>query len=303
MELSMVDMTTLMDRIHRIPDSLRNFTESTERVRRFYRIPDEVFDKFLELGLPHRPGPGGEAFLFDSMDLRNIVLILGVPSPQKTALKAMSRALIEGSHAQKIQRTVNVQGKCPDPGHDGSCEFELAAAVRNNHQVTAVRERAPHHFEIDLVLAAVGVEYLDFSAAHQKLVDELYRIAYHHIPFSLQTDLEFLAEAQIADCRLAAHFAEHRARELGIEVRGSSGLALSRPFSNRHFWTELKHGDKWVPIDPFYLKVLSRWGVLDETDWPPNRALLGALWRLEFDHPDDALVTHRGGCDSSYITR
>lgn len=298
----MIDVKILMDRIHSIPDSLRKFTESTERVRRFYRIPDEVFDKFLDLGLPHRPGTGGEAF-FDNMDLRNIVLVLGVPSPQKTALKALSRALIEGSNPEKIQRTVNVQGKCPDPGHDGSCEFKLAAAVRNNPNVTAVRERAPHHFEIDLTLTAVGVHHLDFSAAHQKLADEISRISYHHIPFSLHTDLEFLAKAQIADCRLAAYFAEHRARELGIEVRGSSGLALSRPFSNRHFWTEFKLGDKWVPIDPFYLKVLSRWGVLNEPDWPPNRALLGALWRLEFDHPDDALVTHQGGCDSSYITR
>ncbi|MDX2525304.1 transglutaminase domain-containing protein [Streptomyces europaeiscabiei] len=301
--VSTADVERIMECLRRIPDSYRDFSEPADRVKRFYRIPEDLLECFLQQGLPHRPGRKGGGPLFDGMDLRNIVLNLRIPSPQQKTLKSMSRALIDGESPGVIRRTVNIQGKCPDPGHDGRCEFELAAQVSRSADVTDVRTLADHHFEVDVTLRGGGARYLLLSPAHRQLVDEVTRIEFHHVPFDLHTDLAFLADSGLADCRLAAEFLAARGEELGIEVRCASGLFLSRPFSNRHFWIEFLMDDEWVPADPFFLTVLARWDLLDERDWPPNRVPMGALWPLDFDYLDEPLVTHKGGSDSSYMTR
>lgn len=301
--VSTADVESVMERLRRVPDGYRVFSEPANRVRRFYRIPDDLLERFVEQGLPHRPGKNGDGPVFDGMDLRNIVLHLRLPSPQQTSLKSMSRALIEGERPGVTRRTVNLQGKCPAPGHEGRCAYELAAQVSRSRHVTEIRPRADNHFEVDVVLRSSEVRYLSLSPAHRQLVEEVTRFEFHHVPFDLHTDLAFLADSGLADCRLAAEYLETRGKELGVEVRCASGLFLSRPFSNRHFWVEFLIDDEWMPADPFFLDVLARWGLLDPARWPPHRVPMGALWPLEFDYLDEPLVTHTGGCDSSYLTR
>lgn len=131
--VSTVDAENLIERIRRIPDSLREYTESDRHAKRFHRVPEDVLERLLETGLPHKRGTGCNDLLSDNMDLRNIVLVLGITSPQKKALKATSRALVDGADEAPIRRTVNIQGKrripAPFPA-TGRCVFQLAQAVR-----------------------------------------------------------------------------------------------------------------------------------------------------------------------------
>jgi hypothetical protein len=49
------------------------------------------------------------------------------------------------------------------------------------------------------------------------------------VPFDLHTDLAFLVDSGLADCRLTDEFLATRGKELGIEVRCPSCPFLPRP--------------------------------------------------------------------------
>lgn len=288
--------------MRRIPDGYRRFTESRARAARLYRIPDDLLERFLDLGLPHERGGSGDGLLFDRNDLNNIVLALRLSSPQHTALRAMSTALQEGQVAARLRRTVNIQARCGDPGHEGRCAFELNGLVNRSPDVSRVTVRADRNFEVEVTLAGGAARHLDTPPVWWRLMEQVAGLEYYHIPHDLNADLGFLAESGLANCRLATHFLIAKGREFGLEIRGVTGLFLSRPFSNRHYWTEIRQDDEWVAADPFFLMVLAHWGVLDARSWPPNRVPLGALWRLDLDF-DDPVVTHKGGSETSYVTR
>jgi hypothetical protein len=303
MPLSTVEPDAALDkvieRVLRIPDRYRTFREPADRATRFHRIPADVLQRLLDLGLPHGKGPDGPAF--DRHDLKSIVLMLGLPSAQTTALKAMSDALTAGE-APVVERTVNIQAQCPDPSHESPCEFRLADCLRTSEDVHSVRMVDQRHYEIGVTLRGGPPAFAELSPAYRKMLDEVAELEFFHIPYDLNDDLGFLAETGLADCRLGAYFVASRARELGLEARSITGLFLSRPFANRHFWAEVRQEGQWVPTDPFFLIALARWGVLDSDVWPAHRVPLGAFLTCttELDTP---MITHVGGAPSSFLTR
>lgn len=292
-----VDLERTIEIVRRVPDRYRRYTVSKARARAFFRIPPQALQDLLDLGLPH--GADLDGPLFDEHDMRSIVLLLRLPSPQRTALTTMADALDAGAAGTRAHHTVNIQARCPGP-HENSCEFNLVDPVRHSPDVVGIRVAGGHQFTVDLRLPTPPPTIFAFTPEQEQLVREVSAIEFFHVPFDLNSDLGFLAEARLADCRLATHFLQHRARELGIPVRQATGLFLSRPFANRHFWIEFQDQGRWLPADPFFLMVLHRWGVLDETRWPPNRSPLGAFWKLDIPL-DDTLVTHRGGAAASFL--
>lgn len=281
-----MDLTPVIERVSRIPARYRRFTVPPERARRFYRVPDDVLEQLLDLGFPHRGD--GDSRLFDRDDLKTVVLMLRLRSPKRAALEAMARSLVAGAAAAEVPRTVTIQTYCPRPGHAGECRFTVAPAL----SAAGFRRVDAQGYEGDVRLPG-GERHLSLTPAERQLFDEVCRFEFHHIPYQLNQDLGFLWDSGLADCTLANHFMASRGREMGVDVRAVTGLFLTRPFANRHFWVELRRGAEWAQADPFYLTALVRWGVLDADAWPPHRSPLGAYWRLDLA-PADQLVAHAG---------
>lgn len=294
------ELRVISERVARIPDRYRQFTEPAARAQRYYRIPAETLTLLLDLGLPHGGDESGPTF--DTNDLKSVSMALRVRSPQRNALKSMAEALIAGETPGHIERTVSLQAHCPHPGHEGLCRFALAPEVGASPDTADTARVDARHFEIEVRVPGGGARFVRFTPAEAQLVAEVSELRFHRIPYVLNLDLGFLAETGLADCRLATRFLARRGRELGVEIREATGLFLSRPFSPRHYWVQLRRGDNWVTADPFFLTALARWELLDPTAWPAHRSPRGAFWQVDI-YPDAPLVTHLGGSPISILTR
>lgn len=287
----------VVERVSRVPTRHRAFTTAYQRARQFYRIPGPVLDQLLDLGFPHQRG--GDGLAFDRNDLRSASLILGLRSPQRTAFLAMAGALAAAESNPAGAYAMRIEGSCPDPGHPGECDYALSAAVGRSPAVCRLAAAGAGRFALDLRVGPGGRHDLTLSGGLRRLVEEAARLQFHLIPKGLTGDLGFVAETGLADCTLAMRFLTARGAQLGVAVRGATGLCLSRPFANRHCWLELRQAGRWLPADPFFLNALAGWGLLDGTAWPPHRCPAGAYWRLEVG-VDEPVVTHRaagGGPD------
>ncbi|GAA2868909.1 hypothetical protein Acy02nite_40680 [Actinoplanes cyaneus] len=280
-----MELTTVMERLAKVPDRYRRFAIPASGALHKYRVPRDVLKHLLELGLPHTGGAGGP--LFDREDLKTVVLMLGLPSPNRAALTVMARTLAAGGRAE-VNRTLTVQGVCPEPGHPGGCAFTLAPALF----AAGARPAGTDTYEVKIRLAG-GHRLFDLTPAERRLFDEVCRFQFHHVPYELNRSLRFMADSGLADCTLATNFLVARGRELGVAIRPATGLFLAKPFATTHHWVELRREDGWWPADPFYLTALARWGVLDAAEWPPHRSPLGAYWRLDLA-PGEQLITHVG---------
>ncbi|MET7396596.1 transglutaminase domain-containing protein [Dactylosporangium sp. NPDC005572] len=269
-------VAVVVERINRVPDRFRAYTEPQERATRFYRIPPELLTGLLDHGLPH--ARDGDRLLFDRRDLKNVVLRLSVRSPQHTALRSMAEALEHGSRHAVVRRTLNVTAGCPAPGHEGDCDVTLAAPVRA--AAREVTRMAGGHYQIAVEVPGGPAELLDFGPAHWQLVEAAAALEFHRVPYHVIADVGFTAETGLADCRSATRYLVHVGRRLGLDVRPAAGIHLSRPFANTHCWLELRIGGEWRTADPFFNLVLGRWGIVDGAAWPANRVPKGAFWRL-----------------------
>jgi hypothetical protein len=293
------ELDVISKRIARIPDKYRHFTVPAERAHLYFRISPELLERVLDLGLPHRRD--GDELHFDENDLKSVSMAFPGRSPHRGALKGLADALLAGAAEPMVRRTVNLLPHCPVPGHEGTCGFRVAPQASLGSHTVAVRTIEPNNFEVDIAVPGGTVRLLELTAPERQLFDAAAELRYHRIPLEANRDLAFLADTGLADCRLATLFLAHRGRELGVDVREATGLFLSRPFSPRHFWIELRRGDTWLPADPFFLTALGRWELLDAAQWPDHRSPTGAFWTVPMD-PDVPLVSHEGGCPMSIMT-
>jgi hypothetical protein len=284
------DLDEIVARIRRIPDRYRVYAVPTSRVVRIFRTPEPVLRELTGLGFPHATVDGDTHY--DRRDLENLVLFRAQPSPQWTALGMLPDALAAGARGPVVRRTVDVTARCPQPGHTGACDFAVAGWPADSAPVRSVRRLAPHHLRLELELPGGPSRQVMLEPAGRALFDEVAALQFHHIPEELAGDLDFLDGAGLADCRLANAYLVSRAEGAGLRARTAAGLFVAPPFSNDHCWTELLVNGEWVPVDPFFLAALARWGLTDPDVWPVIRSPRGTYWR----RPDDgaALLTHRG---------
>jgi len=279
-------LAIVVERARRIPDRFRAFTESRESARRLHRIPDELLTRLLDLGFPH--GTDGSEPTFSTNDLRNAYEELGLPSPQRTAIQLMGAALQAGATEPVVRRTIDLHGRCPEPGHDGECDLTLAPAITTNERITRlVTMRTGHH---RLTVELPGGRTSRFIGAHRELLAELDDVHFARLPQALRDDAAFLRDAKLADCQSGARFLAGRAAAFGVSARMAFGIMLTQPFSTTHAWAELKVGDEWLVADPLSLSVLATWGVLDPAVWPPYRSPHGSHWKLAGEV--EALIRH-----------
>ena len=297
-----VTVESTVELVTRVPMRYRTFTESEQKARSYHRIPQPLLGELLDAGLPH--AVVGGARLYNDRDLRNIALRHRLRSPQLAGFRFLAKALKPAPTRQAVHRTVEVVASCPDPGHEGPCDFEVFDMLVTGGAVRSAEVLGPGRVRVDITLRSGPPEFLVFSPVLRDLVGSLDDVEFHHLPEPLSTDLGFLRDTRLADCRLANHFLVHGGEAAGEPIRAAYGLFVARPFSGQHCWVEVRRegDDAWLPIDPFFLTALARWGIVDAAEWPVNRVPRGPYWRLEGD--TDSLVTHRGAhVDSSLETR
>lgn len=292
-ERSAADVATTVDVIRRVPTRYRRFTEPAAHTARSYGIPRPLLDALLDHGLPHRAGDGD--LLLSRPDLINVALRHALRSPQRVALRLIGKAIGAPPRGSGSVRSLEVRARCPEPGHDGPCDARLTDCVSGKPEVKAVATVQPGLLRVDLALPDRPAGLLRLTPEQEHLIGSLDGLEYHHLPHALSTDLAFLADSGLADCRLANHYLAERATETGVPLRRAFGLLVSQQFATAHCWVELMpsgSGEGWLPVDPFYFTALARWGLLDAALWPANRVAPAIYWKVS--ELPESLVTHRG---------
>ncbi|WP_406120419.1 hypothetical protein OIE52_50785 [Streptomyces canus] len=291
----------VIEHIRRVPDSFRVFTVTEELTWRFYQLPPSLLEQLLDEGLPVRTGADG--LTFDRKDLENLSLALRTSSPQLSGLRLMAAALAAGESGTGPVRTVELTARCYDPSHPGDCRFELLPGVRSSPEVMDLQTLARNRHRVRLRLRGRPPVRLSFGGMKTDLLDFLPRTRFHHLPADLASDLGFMRETGLADCRLACRYLVARGEECGVLIRPASGLFVSRPFSAVHSWVEVFQDDEWLPADPFFLTALARWGLIDGADWPADRSPTGVCWKVSSLYEEPLVSDRRHRAPVSLLTR
>ncbi|MFE9422566.1 transglutaminase domain-containing protein [Kitasatospora sp. NPDC006697] len=283
----------LVDRVRRVPDGHRSYTESAERAVGVYRIPRDLLDRCLDHGLPHS-GTGPE-LRFDRNDVDNLVIGLGVASPRVNGLRRIGNAFAELAAAGPEELVLEVSARCPEPGHPGGCEFALTMAA--GLPAGAAERVGEQQYRIALTRPAVPVRRVELPEPWRAAVEGLADVRFHVLPDALSHDLGFLRESRLADCRLASRHLVAAVRAAGAAARPATGLILVKPFPLYHWWVEALIGGERVAVDPFFLRVLAELEIVDARDWPPDRAMSEVYWFTRSPGEQEAvasLTAHNG---------
>jgi hypothetical protein len=271
-----------IDRIRRVPDTVRRFEVDVAAASRSYHIDHSLLEELLDLGLPHHGA--GDQRRFDPLDLENISLGLNLPSPRRRALRWWSKSLLNGRVDVDTVYAVRLTAHCPQPGHPGECRFAVNPLLVSAAMPGSVRSEQPGVTTFDVHLADPDWYFGEpFSA----LIDRMTPLHFHVIPESLDCDLGFATATGLANCGLATRLTVHLAAEMDLPVRSVYGYFFTAPFLTWHTWCEFRCGERWIPADPFMLTALARWGVPGSERWAPNRSTGGLTWRLFVHNPDE----------------
>jgi hypothetical protein len=262
-----------------IPDQYRLYTESLGDAGQVHQISEELLEQLLDLGLPCRADPSG--YRFDRKDLENVGLALRLPSPRYLAMQWWSRSLEVDVPAQRRKFSLRMSPKCPNPGHSGPCTFavssHVAAAAVPGSLVTTRAGKST----VQAVDVSIDNRAMTFDGVYSDLFDRLDALTFHIIPAAMPTETAFARETGLADCQIAARLLVEEAAEVGLRARPASGFFMAYPFPMRHVWVEFWLSDSWWPADPFLLRWLDKWGIVDGERWPVYRSPAGLLWRLD----------------------
>jgi hypothetical protein len=270
------EVADIVDRVRRVPDVDKKFDADAAEAARTHRIDGTLLDKLLDLGLPCR-GQSGER-RFDSLDLENIGLELGLPSPRRRAMRYWSRTLLREDLDERAGYAVGVTGRCPAPGHSGDCRFALNPLVADAAVAGSVRSRRPGDFDFDVVMAHTE---RFFTGQFTALIQRLASFRFHILPRTLHFDTGFAMDTGLATCGLASRLALDFAAEMGLPVRAVHGYLVTAPYLTWHSWCEFESGGEWVAADPFMLTAMARWAVPGAERWPAHRATGALMWRID----------------------
>jgi len=267
-----------------VPDELRRFRATVADAAAVWGLSPEVLATLVDLGLP-ADGAGRDA-RFDEFDLGNLALHLGYRSMQRRVIRSWARTLDRRAGAPARTVSVSYLPDCPDPRHDGPCQWEVAAP-----NGIVVRQADRGASALTLTHTATDPD-VTVPTALCGLLTDISRFDFWILPSPLRADTAFLRKVRLADCGGAAALLMEEAAALGVTARRRFGLLLAEPYATPHFWCELLVGDSWVPVDPLLVSMLVRWGRLDAKQWPPDRSPGLLLLPLADDGPP--VVRHRG---------
>jgi hypothetical protein len=269
-------LSVAVARVRRVPDLYRRYTEPVAAATREHLLDTGLLEQLVELGLP--VSGRGDGMLFDPLDLANVALTLGRPTPRLVTMRGWRSALLRAAGGTAVDFHLRVRPRCPASVHGPECDLAVAPELAARGAMAGPPRRAePHHWSLRIDPRGDAEE---LTGAARELVTLLAGVDFHLLPVELSEDLGFLREQRLSDCRLAARFLLDAAAARGLPVRESFGFIVASPFATAHSWVELRTGDRWVSADPLTLKALADCGLLDARDWPLWRSPGAALWRL-----------------------
>ncbi|QUX26725.1 hypothetical protein KGD83_15150 [Nocardiopsis akebiae] len=265
------------ERVRLVPDRHRVFNQGTPTVLKVFGIGAPVLSDLLDLGLPHRSS-GGERY-FDKLDLENVSLSLGLPSPRYLAMRRWPEVLRAVVERRPVRYDLEVVAECDPEAPVHVCDFRLPAEVLALGTET---DPAVRRLTLSREVGATGRPG-EAPRELQRIFSEVSGFRFHILPEALYGDLAFVAETSLADCELATRYLARRAAEEGWEARRSFGLLLSSPYSLPHYWPEIRLDGVWTAFDPHLVNSLVRWGVLAPSAVSSAQVLNSVFFRVAED--------------------
>ena len=274
---------TLADAVARlrlVPREARTY-EQSEREAAAFGLGAGTLQVLNDEGLTAQDAGGR---LYSASDLHFLGLRLGSPFYLRS-WQAMARSFSTLQAAEQTELSVQYvgwpgEGKAPAIARspDGSRVEVEAVSGKPAHEVrTVVRRRSS--VPLPPELRDVG--------------DEIAGYDLYPLPPSLKDDLDFVRRTGICDCFASARLLVETATARGLAARPSWGLLLTLPFSSPHAWAELLVGGAWEAYDPLLLSTLTRFGGLDEAQWPATRNITTMVER--FDASQCSFLEERAG--------
>lgn len=257
-----VSVADVVQKLQRVPDKYRLFSERQGSLLQRYGLPDDVLTELLDSGMPHCRIAGD--YLFDATDLNNVGIDMQLPSPRWTALCGWSRSILRVG-ANGLYKEIGVYAECARSHPLTDCRFKLNEVFYDHPSVTEVFEENDEFF-LCLETPSVHRELVDLLRPLTVRAEEL---RFHLLCAELAEDAGFVADTGLADCRLASLDLARIGKECGLQVRRMTGLFVAAPFPAAHAWVQIKAGQDWLSVDPFLLSTMARWGIVDAEMVPP----------------------------------
>ncbi|MBV8086643.1 MAG: transglutaminase domain-containing protein [Chloroflexi bacterium] len=261
----------VLEGIHKIPNELRTFSVDARAARFLYGIKGA--DQELLRQLPSQEVEGRP--LYDSDDLNNLALYLGLPSLQRQAMQSWAAAL---QHIARGRANFTVGYATMAAGIPGKRPLELLLPFERRQTEVA---------ELGTIVTSFNWQGpLEWSRAPERVHELLQWVAsldFFMMPWPLCITTEFARRNHILDCTTASLLLLEECQAAGIEARRRFGVLLAEPAGTLHFWTEVCVEGVWTPFDPLILRTLQRHAGLDPVEWPIDRSDGGLLMPLADD--------------------
>ena len=219
-----------------------------------------------------------------------------VPAPEPAGDHDATWGIAIGAGDALEGRRARVMVKCPEPTHEGECDFEIRTPDGALRHVSGNGSR----------VVTVAVSRTRDAAsptvprALRHLIDDVgAQLRFWLLPDVCRASLPFMRATGLADCAGAAQILVEEAVRAGHEARTAFGVILSRPYCAPHTWAEVRVDGRWTAFDPVMTHALQQWGHLAR-DRALHAPLDGAVMR--FAAQDTWLARHRGADVAATVT-
>jgi hypothetical protein len=280
------DLTHLVAKLRRVPDSARNFRCGADWAFRRLRLRGELLDYLVTAGLPHRVVDGERRF--DRYDLYNCGLQLGCATVSSSTRRFWPMALRAAAEGRRARYEMQFRMRCPAP-HGSDCHYAVALPGGEVFEQTVPAGGPAPGVTIEV---SPPVDWPDLPAAARAVLDVVRDLEFLVLREELKRDLDFIRQTRLADCVGTTEILARAAEERGLPVRRSFGYIVVPPFAGKHSWVDLRAEDTWVPVDPLLIETMMRWGALDRSDWDQYRSIGPILAR--FGSAEVPVARHNG---------
>lgn len=272
--------------VRAVPDHLRRFTASDEVARTVHAVGPGVMSELRRHGFPSWGDPPG----YDPIDLANASLHLGLEGAHRLAMSRWPGAIAAGTNGQPVRYRVDLALVCPSPRVEHSCAWTVDPRLL---EVLGIDGPVPSAGTAAGRAAVGGTTVGIRSAAARRALRDQADLTFALLPAGLGDDVDFARRTGLANCSLAARVLHADLQAVGVTARLRTGLVVGPPFSFPHTWVELEQDGEWLPVDPFLLAVLDRFGFVVPSPLAVDRSVGGAYRPVAGDSA--RLVTHHPG--------
>jgi len=277
-------------RLRLIPEEHRRFHVDPRQAKLEFGVGMTLAQELIARGLPHTMSDGEPRFT--STDLHYIGLRLGCATTYLGVLQMWASSL----KASADGAWTSVEVSCAPYGPQNMpVEVLVSPGQRVRASIGARRIAAS-------IRAVPVVQWPAVSSSLEELLVDVASLDFCWLPESLSGNVEFTQQTRLSDCDNAVLLLSRECARLGVTSRTAYGLLLATPFSTPHSWIEIRVGDRWVPVDPLLIGLLTRYATLDASAWPPIRSPGAVLLRLAGQATPIVLAAGRP-LQASFLTR